>query len=312
MIATLTLNPSIDQHLVVPALLKDDTNRAVSVTSFPGGKGVNVSKVVRELGGPTWAYGLVAGWTGKFWESLVRKLDIPFSTLFVQGETRINTILTDVKDRTQTRISALGPKVSTRDIRRFSRKLLASRPRPFLWALGGSLPVGAAPSAYKNVLTALQKEGVPCILDTDGEALKKGIEAKPFLIKPNEHEMGRLAGHSLKTVPDYLKAAKAIVKRGVRVVVVSLAAKGALFVTEKEAFHVLVPDVPVRSKVGAGDSLIGGFALGLYRRMPLVQAACLGAAASTSAVMREAPRLCWKTDIAGLLPRIRVRWVASC
>ena len=157
------------------------------------------------------------------------------------------------------------------------------------------------------MIAELQKNGVPCILDTDNEALKLGIKARPFMIKPNEYEIERLIGHSLKTVQGYFKAARSLVRRGIRIVVVSLGKKGALFVTENDSFHVLTPNVPVTSKVGAGDSLIGGFALGLYRKMGLREAARFGVAASTSAVMREAPRLCSRKDIPHLLPRIRLR-----
>ncbi|MGH7198438.1 MAG: 1-phosphofructokinase family hexose kinase [Candidatus Omnitrophota bacterium] len=307
MIGTITLNPSIDQHLIVPHLHMDDTNRARSITDYPGGKGLNVSKVVRELGGPTRAYALVAGFVGRYWGEGVRKLDIPFSAVFVKGETRINTILTDLKDRTQTRVSAPGPRVAQNEINAFLKKLLSVRPRPFLWALGGSLSRGMKPSTYGTFIGALQRSGTPCILDTDNESLKLGIEAKPFMIKPNEYEMERLVGRRFRGVKDYAEAARTLVRKGIRVVVVSLGKKGALFVTDTRTLHVLTPSVPVRSKVGAGDSLIAGFALGLLRNMNLEEAARLGVAASTSAVMREAPRLCLRSDIQKLLPRVAIR-----
>lgn len=307
MIGTITLNPSIDQHLIVQGLVKDDANRAKSAALFPGGKGVNVSKVVRELGGPTRAYALVAGFVGGFWEELVTGLDIPFSSLKVRGETRLNTIFTDVKDHTQTRVSAPGPFILQTDIDKFLHKLLSVRPRPFLWALGGSLSLGMKASTYDQFIHALQKNGTPCILDTDNEALKLGVEAGPFMIKPNEFEMRRLFNRPFKAAGDYLEGARRLVKKGVKIVVVSLGKNGALFVTDKKALHVLTPQVSVRSKVGAGDSLIGGFALALLKGKSLEDAARLGVAASTSAVMREAPRLCLRRDIAPLLGRIAIK-----
>ena len=162
------------------------------------------------------------------------------------------------------------------------------------------------PSTYKGIILALQRNGTPCILDTDNDALRIGIEAKPFMIKPNEYEMERLMNINLKKIPDYLKAAKSIVMKGVKVVVVSLGKRGALFVTKEDAFHITTPNVPVRSKVGAGDSLIGGFALGLSRKMSLREAARLGIAASTSAVMTQGTKLCRKEDIPELLPKIKI------
>ncbi len=307
MIGTITLNPSIDQHITVRNLVKDDANRALSITRYPGGKGVNVSKVIRELGGETKAYTIIAGTAGLLLTELVRKLDFPMAPMKINGDTRINTILTDVQDKTQTRISAPGPRVSEKDVRSFLKRLVAARPRPALWAFGGSLSAGMKAATYRDFIHVLQRQGVRCILDTDNEALKLGLEAEPFMIKPNEFEMQRLVGRRLSTVREYLSAARHLADRGVGVVVVSLGSRGALFVTLNDAFHVLTPKVSVKSKVGAGDSLIGGFALGLVKGHSLRDAARLGIAASTSAVMREAPRLCLRSDIAGLMPRIHIR-----
>ena len=306
MIATITLNPSIDQHFVVRSLVMDDANRALSVNRTAGGKGLNVSKVVRELGGPTRAYALTGGFVGDFWEHLVRGMDIPFFTRPVRGETRINTILTDLRDRTQTRVSAPGPKVGGAELARFLRRLLAVRPKPFCWALGGSLPKDAPASAYREFVSALQKNGTPCILDADDEGLREGVKGRPFCIKPNEYEMQRLAGKRLKTIAEYRRAADGLVRAGVRVVVVSLGAQGALVVSHDRSYRLPGLRVPVKSKVGAGDSLIGGLALGLWRRMDLGRAAALGIAASASAVMRESPRLCKRADIPALLRKVRI------
>ncbi len=307
MIATVTLNPSIDQHLEVEKLVKHDANRASSVTYHAGGKGVNVSKVVRELGGPTRAYTIVAGFVGDFWNELVEEIDVPHWSMRVEGQTRVNTVITDRLDRTQTRISAPGPCAKPAEITRFLKKLLAVRPKPFIWVFGGSLPRGMNASTNRRFIEALQANGTPCVLDADDEALRQGLKAKPFLIKPNEFEMRRLTRRRLDTVPEYLDAARRVVDSGVKYVVVSLAARGALFVSAHEAFLVPTVSVRVRSRVGAGDSLIGGLATGLLRGRPFREAAVLGIAASTSAVMREAPRLCVNEDIPGLVRRLRPR-----
>ncbi len=306
MIATITLNPSIDQSIVVPHLFKDDTNRAVSVLNHAGGKGVNVSKVIRELGGPTRAYTLQAGFIGKLWASELSKLDIAFTSHQVPGEMRINTILTDTEDGTQTRISALGPNVSEFEQRLFLRELLNTRPKPFCWVIGGSPSGGMKPDIYKKYILALQRTGTPCVLDADDEALKLGIQAVPFMIKPNEYEIQRLVGKKLSSLESYHQAAFSLTQKGIKIVVVSLAARGALFVTAREALYAEGVKVPVKSKVGAGDSLVGGLLLGLMRKMSLEKSASLGIAASASAVMREAPRHCRRSDIPSLLRRVKV------
>ncbi len=307
MIATITLNPSIDQHLVVPHLLKDDTNRAISVSIHAGGKGANVSRVVRELGGPTRAYALQAGLMGKFWASELAKLDVAFTAYRVAGETRINTVFTDIQDSTQTRVSAPGPVISEKDQRLFLQKLLHVRPRPSFWVIGGNPSRGMDPTIYQRYVAALQTAGTPCILDADNEYLRHAVKAGPCIIKPNEFEVQRLVGQKLTKVADYRRAAVSLVSSGIRIVVVSLGAEGALFVSKNEAFQILGISVPVKSKVGAGDSLLGGLALGLYRKMSLEKAAALGVAASTSTVMREAPRLCLRSDIPALLKRVKIR-----
>ncbi len=307
MIATVTLNPSIDQHLLVRGLVKDDANRAHRIFRYPGGKGANVSKVAHELGAPTCAYALVGGFTGAYWKHLMQGLDIRYRAFPVKGDTRINTILTDLADGTQTRVSAPGPSVPAARTRAFLRVLLKVRPRPFLWVLGGSLPQGMPASTCRMFIEALQAAGTPCILDADGDALREGVRARPFLVKPNEFEMRRLAGRELCTAEEYFEAARNLVRRGVQNVIVSLGAEGALAVSRDEAFHLPGLDVPVKSKVGAGDSLIGGLAAGLWKGMTFREAARVGLAASASAVMREAPRLCRRRDIAGLVRRVRAR-----
>ena len=307
MIGTITLNPSIDQNWIVPDLVKDDTNRAKTMIETPGGKGVNVSKVVRELGGKTRAYALLGGWTGQHLERLVRPLDFPLVSVRIHGNTRVNAVLTDLKDDTQTRVSAPGPRVRAGELEGFIRLLCRVRPRPDWWVFGGSLPRDLAPSTYRELIRTLQQKGTPCVLDTDNEALEQGVRAKPFMIKPNEFEMQRLCGRRLRRLEDHAREAARLAKNGIRLVVVSLAERGALFVTADRAFHVAAPKVRVRSQVGAGDSLIGGILCGLERKMPLQRAARLGVASSTSCVMREAPRLCRRADIPRILERLNVR-----
>jgi 1-phosphofructokinase family hexose kinase len=250
---------------------------------------------------------VAGGLAGRLLKELISRLDIPFSEVLIEGDTRINTIITDLKDHTQTRISAPGPKISSAHLSQFFKTLLNCRPKPFLWALGGSLPAGTPSSTYRDLVRALQKSGVPCVLDADDEPLKAGLEARPFMIKPNEYEMERLMGRKFRTLDDYLGGARELVRKGVQLVVVSLGAQGALFATTKESFHVPALRVPVKSKVGAGDSLIGGLLVGLSRKLTLKEAARLGVAASASAVMRESPRLCLRSDIDSLYKKIRVR-----
>jgi len=305
MIATVTLNPSIDQHLVVPRFSRDDVSRAVSAVYRPSGKGANVSKVIRELGGPTHAYAFRAGFFGRYWEAELKKLGVASTLQDVPGETRINTTLTGIQDGTEAHISTPGPRISRKTQDLFLRKLLKARPA--FWVLSGSPSPGMGEDVYEKYIFALQKTGVTCALDADNAPLLRGIRSRPFLVKPNGHELQRLAGRKLVSLEDYRAAASDLVRQGVKIAAVSLGEKGALFVTDREAFHVAAIPAEVRCRVGAGDALLGGLVLGLFKRWTLEKAAAFGVAAGTSAVLREAPRHCRRGDLPALLKKIRIR-----
>lgn len=308
MIGTVTLNPSIDREILIDELVKDDAIRARRIIDTAGGKGVNVSKVVRELGGKTKAFAVTGGLEGRLYAAKIRTLGFPYRLLPIAGQTRLNIILTDRDDATQTRISAPGPVVRAAELDRLTKALLTFRPKPFVWVLGGTLPAGADDRTYYRIMKLLKRRtGVSCVVDTDGEALRWGVQAQPFLIKPNEFEFERLMGRSYKSVGAYARAAQDLVRRGIRIVVVSLGAQGAVFASEEKTFFIPSIRVKVRSKVGAGDSLIAGLLLALQRGQTFEEAARLGMAASHSAVMREAPRLCLHTDIPRLLGRFHIR-----
>ncbi len=298
MIYTITLNPSIDQHITINKLIKDDTLKAQSVRRDPGGKGINVSRVVKELGGQTKAFGIIGGCGGYMLRDLLDRKEIEYQFFEILGETRINFIMTDLSDKTQTRISAPGPAVENRDIEKFIEMIKGVAPRPSFWVLGGSLPPGVSKDACKKIIEYLQKKGEKCVLDADGEVLEQGIGAAPFFIKPNEFELERLLKRQVEGDEDIIKAAEELCHRyGIGIVAVSLGKRGAFFVTEKEAWKLETPDVEVQSKVGAGDSMVGGFLVALDDNQTLEMAARNAVAAGTAAVMSEGTQLCRREDV---------------
>lgn len=306
MIATLTLNPSVDQHLVVRRLAKDDALRAVSVEWAAGGKGVNVTRVVHELGGKGCAFGLMGGFPGRMLMSWLDAAGIRHRFTRINGDTRINTTVTDLSDRTQTHIRAPGPRVTREEMKRLERAVTGCSPRPAYWVLGGSLPPGAPDDLYLRLINRLEALGAHCVLDTDYAALARGLNATPFLIKPNEHEFRRLTGVPAGSDRRIAAAARKVVARGVGVVLVTLGPRGAVAVTRDDAFRVSTPKVRVKSKVGAGDSTIAGTLVALERGASLREAVRCGIAAGTAAVLTEGTRLCERRQVERLLPRIRV------
>lgn len=306
MIGTITINPSIDQHMLIDKLVKDDAIRVHEIKRYPGGKGINVSRAIKELGGETIAFTVAGGCAGYMLKSLLSEQTIPFEAVDVLEETRINVIITDRSDRTQTRLHASGP-FATLDLtdQLFSR-VSGYDPLPEWWVLGGSLPPGAPADFYARFIQFFKDSGAKCLLDADTEALKLGIEAKPYLIKPNEYEMSRLAGRDLTSETSIIEAARKIIDHGVEVVVVTLGRKGALVVTKDLIFRAKSPDVEVKSKVGAGDSFLAGCVLALSKGQTIQEAVRLGMAAGTAAVMNEGTALCRREDVERLVNQITI------
>jgi 1-phosphofructokinase family hexose kinase len=298
------MNPSIDQHILIDRLVKDDAIRARDIRRDPGGKGINVSRVLTELGAETLAFGLTGGGAGYIVKSLLHERGIAFESVDLLEETRINFIFTDRSDRTQTRISSPGPWVTLDEADRLAALVLGQTPMPPWWVLGGSLPRGIPVDFYARLIRDLRRAGVRCFLDADDDALRVGIEARPYGIKPNENELARLAGRELRDETQILEAARDVVASGVEIVAVTLGCEGALVVTTSELVRVRPPAVEVLSKVGAGDAFLAGFVLALSRGKPLEEAGRLGVAAGTAAVIHEGTQLCRREDVEGLLPRV--------
>ncbi len=304
MIGTITLNPSVDQHLLVEKFVKDDAIRAVSVRWFAGGKGINVSRVVHELGGEGRAFGFIGGFPGKMLTSWLDSAGIVHHFVDIEGDTRINTTVTDLHDMTQTHIRVKGPQVTALELKELSRRLLLFPNPPVFWVMGGSLPPGAPEDFYKNLIEDLEATGAKCVLDTDDEALTLGLDATPFMIKPNEHEFERLTGEPADTDAHIVEAARRIVKKGTGVVITTLGPRGAVVVTQDDAFRVNTPHVVPKSRVGAGDSTVAGTLIALEQGASLREAVRYGVAAGTAAVLTEGTRLCERSEVDRILPRI--------
>lgn len=308
MIYTITMNPSIDQHITINKLIKDDTLKASSIYRDPGGKGINVARVIKELGGETKAFGITGGCAGYMLKDLLDRHDLDYQFFEIMGETRINFIMTDLSDKTQTRISAPGPEADESMIAQFVSMLERANPRPAFWVFGGSLLPGLPPDTYKQLIKIFNARGEKCVLDADGEALKWGIQASPSFIKPNEFELGRLLGKDLRDEEDIAWAAGELChKYGIEVVAVSLGKKGALFVQKTGVLKIDTPDVEVRTRVGAGDSMIGGFLTALDGGHDIEIAARMAVAAGTAAVMKEGTKLCLREDVERLFGLITAK-----
>ncbi len=180
MIATITLNPSLDEDIFVNGLVLDEANRWVKLRHYAGGKGTNVSRAIHEMGGLTVAYGFIGGPVGRAVEILLDEEGVPFSFTPIAQETRTNVIITDTKTFQQTRIDAPGPHISKRELERFLKKLRQILPNPVLQVVGGSVPPGVPVSIYYDIIMEAKDRGIRTILDAEGQWLEEGIKAKPI------------------------------------------------------------------------------------------------------------------------------------
>lgn len=294
MIYTVTLNPALDKTATVENLRLDSVNRISELRVDPGGKGINVSKVVRELGAKTVAIALLGGHTGTMLRNMLAELGIECKVLEVEGETRTNLKIKDPALKTNTDINEPGPEVTDEQLRGMLDGLVGEVGSGDIVVLSGSLPRGAAADTYKVWVAALKKTGAKVYLDADGDKLVRGIEAKPDLIKPNEIELGAMMGRTLDADDKIVEAARELIDGGLDRVMVSMGGAGALYVARDVTIKANPVKVPVGSTVGAGDSVVAALAyaqdkgLGLEDTMRLAMAT--GAANVMQSGTQAAPR----------------------
>lgn len=306
MIATITLNPTIDRTITVHGLVLDEANRWTSLRLYAGGKGIDVSRAIHEMGGRTTAYGFIGGDTGRTVEILLDEEGVPYSFTPIKQETRTNFIITDTKNHKQTRIYAPGPPISKKELERFKERLKRIYPKPDLMVIGGSVPPGVPDNIYYDTVMGCKSFKIRCILDSDNQWLKEGIKAKPYLIKPNVREAEELLNTELPNEEAIIKAALNLVEMGIEIAVISRGKDGLIAATKKSIVKAISPSLKVVSAVGAGDCTIAGLALKLAYGEPLIEACRLAAAMGTAAILTPGTELAHRADVEKLLPQIKV------
>ncbi len=310
-IITVTLNPTIDITYLVSELVFDDTNRALGVLKDPGGKGIDVSRVISELGGNSKAFVLLGGYTGYEIKDRLKKLGLNLEVINIKGETRTNVIIEDNYTHDQIRINAPGPEISPEEREWFLKKLLSLKPQDGFLVLSGSIPRGFEPDIYRVLIDEFNQKGFKCILDADGEPLKEGVKAKPFMIKPNTYELERLLDMSIKKIDDYIEAGKKLLEDGIEIIIMSMGAKGAILACESGFYRAVPPRVAVQSTVGAGDSLVAAFVWNYSQSGDPVDAFKWGVAAGTATALTPGTQLCSRIDVENLYKRIKLKRIAE-
>ncbi len=281
MIYTVTCNPALDLAVRLDGLQLGGLNRTAGATLVAGGKGVNVSRVLGELGERNKALGFVAGSNGVMLESALQQMGVVTEFIRLpEGQTRINVKL---YGQQETELNAPGPAVSHQQAEGLLRDLSRLQEDDLL-CLCGSLPPGMDVDSYARMLKAA---GVRAIVDTTGEALLCALDEHPWLVKPNRDELAALVERELPTLDDVIEAAEWLRGKGAQNVLVSLGRDGALLCAEGKRMYQPAPDGEVIGTVGAGDSLVAGFAAGWQRYGDMAQALRLGIACGSATACCE-------------------------
>lgn len=263
MIYTVTLNPAIDCAMDIADYCNGKVNRADSQSFTAGGKGINMSVILHRLGIKTKALGFCGGDTGNLLCRLLDRMDCPHQFTELDGQlTRINVKLHVKNDETE--INGKGPEISEEVLRDFIDMLENTVNDGDTLILAGSVPNSVPSDVYANIMKCFIKKDVRIIADTSGNLLVKLLEMKPFLIKPNNFELGEICGCEINTRPEALRGAEKVQKMGAQNVLVSLAGEGAvLLCSDGRNFETNAPIGKVKNSVGAGDSMVAGFLAGL-------------------------------------------------
>lgn len=287
MIYTVTLNPAIDKTVVIENFSAGSVNRVGSVREDAGGKGINVSKCLKNLGADSVAAMILAGEAGDKLEAMLRGLEIPVLQVRAEGQSRTNLKIIDPAKKENTDINEPGPVVSAALLEDLKTKLGEKIRQGDIVILSGSLPAGVDRGLYGAWTAYFRNLGACVYLDADGEPMHKGMAAVPYMIKPNNDELAALLGKPTLSMEEMIAEGKRLLDTGIREIVISLGGDGALFVSEDGCFHAEGLKVPVKSTVGAGDSVVAATAYGQVKHLSREEKIKLAVAIGAASVMQS-------------------------
>ena len=303
MIYTLTLNPSVDYIVQLESFHLGDLNRSRGEAKFPGGKGINVSRVLKNLGVSSNALGFVGGFTGKYIEDYLHDEQVQTNFVHVNGDSRINIKL---KTDKETEINGSGPRILEEDFQLLKEKI-ARLTEDDVLVLAGSIPSTLPKNTYQELVKVCVESGAGFIVDAEGDLLKNVLPYHPLLIKPNHHELGELFDTTLSNCEEVIPFGKKLIEAGAINIIVSMADKGAVLINKDTVLIADVPKGQVKNSVGAGDSMVAGF-IAAYQQTHDLKEAFRYSVASGSATAFSLG-LCTREKIEELLPQVQIKEV---
>jgi 1-phosphofructokinase len=304
LIYTVTLNPALDNTIILESLKSGHINRSTKSITDVGGKGINVSKVVRELDGKSCALGFLGKENSDVFIKYLNDLDIENDFVFVNGETRRNIKIVETSNNVYTDINQQGFEVSCDDVESILSKINYLAKSGDIVVLSGSLPIGVGKDIYYRIITELKSKNIKTVLDAEGEVLKISLYAKPYLIKPNINELRNIFEFNKKDINEVIRAATEIVSSGIEIVVISMGESGSLFVDKDNVLLAHPVKVDVKSTVGAGDSMVGGMVYGMDKNYNSQDIFQLASACGTAKVAKEGSKPPSKDEIKSILDRV--------
>lgn len=285
MINTITLNPSLDYIVKVDSFKVDSLNRIEEERICAGGKGINVSIVLKNLGVENTALGYVAGFTG---DEILRQIEnYGVSCDFVKLKKGFSRINVKLKSDGETEINGAGPEIIEEDLKVLYDKLSHLTKGDYL-ILSGSIPTSVPDDIYENIMNSLLDTGVEFIVDATKDLLLKVLKYKPFLIKPNHHELAEMFNVELKNDHNIIKYGKKLQEMGAKNVLISMAGDGAILIPENgEAIKREVPKGVLKNSVGAGDSMVAGFLCGYLKNNDIAEAFKMGIATGSASAFSD-------------------------
>ena len=260
MITTVTLNPAIDTRYFIEDFKEGRLFRAEKTIKSPGGKGLNVTKVLRQMGADVVATGIIGGKNGEWIQENLKKMDIKEEFYVSSAETRV--CIAVLAKHSETEILESGEELTDSDLRAFEKKLMELVEKSDVITMSGSLPKGMDAGYYQKLVELVNRKGKKVILDTSGKSLLEGVKGKPYLIKPNFDELEYVLGESIDGRDKIKKAVEKLKNLGAQNVLVSLGGEGAIYFGE-EILKITIPKIKIHNTVGSGDSSVAGFAKGL-------------------------------------------------
>jgi len=306
MIYTVTLNPTLDITYVLEDLRLDTGNMAKEVIKSPGGKGINVSRALHNMGEESVTLGLIGGFTGIEVKSLLELEGLNLKLVKIANQTRTNIVILNERDGSELNISTLGPAVETPETEALVDMIYQTAKAPGYMVVSGSIPPQIDVEIYKHLILKGKERGLATVLDSSGKPLRAGIAAGPDLIKPNRKELENLIGREITSDLDVVAASKEVLEYGVGMVAVSLGRAGAILTNKEAVLKGTGPLIEGKETIGAGDSMVAGMIIAMLNGDGMEEILRMGLACGTSAVMISGPELCEPETVNQFLPQITI------